>query len=660
MTTNSLRLSMVAGDTDKASTGGMAAARAAAERIERCLARLWQRPASRADVLELRKLGEQLVARMIPQPAVTRLAAEQGIAVSLADPDGLLPLELGFVGNQFLGLRHAIGRELSTHPPAVDCPTGQVRPLQGGIIADSQFNLLYAQYEAQDVCRLWRESGVFHEIEVLGSHVKLDEALDLIGRCDWLHVCGHAVPENDQRGWSFRDGRLLPEMLVSAGLKRVPKFVFAHACQSAPRCADGAGRWTDLFAELGTTHFLGTSVPIPDCGTFPFVETVYRRLLKGEPIGSAVLAGRQALAASQEPNGLLWACYLLFGDPGTRLWQPRVSAASEGARSIDRGAGWSPLPTPVVETPVAHCDICGQAIFTRHGIAETEPVSDSTPRTICRACARRSTPDVAHDERPAAVTERPPLSREITASPATCGHDRGPESLPSGWRDFAMRWTHTVNRFRTYRDPETGRDHAVRLVSVSELVTTGKTTGYRLELEDGTRPENWPRLLLDLRDEYAPSAPRPCSMGDLRGWLKVLPTGTDGANWVIALGAADGWEAEVLESVRSESWRLTETDSNWAVVLFDRTSKRFCLSDGDARVLAFRDLFDLETDGEKIRRAVDAIGRLRPLEVSLSVETLVRQFGLPESILVPAMRQAAEEFGLHLDDVPGYGWVISS
>jgi hypothetical protein len=246
-------------------------------------------------------------------------------------------------------------------------------------------------------------------------------------------------------------------------------------------------------------------------------------------------------------------------------------------------------------------------------------------------------------------------SSEISAT-AVCQ-----DTVPTtSWRDFSARWMQTVNRFQTYRDPTTGGRHAVRLVPFIDREWNESTTAYRLEDAGGLSPEHWPEILLSLSAAEASGTDRPQTINELNDRLKALGNAMEPRNRIICLGASMGWETEARESVKTVAWRSAVSGPNCSLVLVDLTARTFTLSDGDARAKAFHELFDLESDEEKIRRAVEAIGRLCPLEVSLSAKTLADQFRLSEPTILLAMRQAAEEFRLHLDDVPGYGWVISS
>jgi len=96
-----------------------------------------------------------------------------------------------------------------------------------------------------------------------------------------------------------------------------------------------------------------------------------------------------------------------------------------------------------------------------------------------------------------------------------------------------------------------------------------------------------------------------------------------------------------------------------SIVLLDLRIGKFRWRESDRRVQVFAELFDLETDDEKVVRTVKAIGDILPLETSLSGLTLAEELEMPMRIVVIAMRHAAQKYRLYLDDVPGFGWVIS-
>ncbi|MBM4077358.1 MAG: CHAT domain-containing protein, partial [Planctomycetes bacterium] len=308
-----------------------------------------------------------------------RLRFNHTFSLIVEDSTSSIPFEMAYTDDRFVGLTYPISRKWNSSRP----PLKKGRIQRGVILGDPQFNLLHALYEAMDVRRLWEQSSRFDKIEVLTSHITRNQALEAIENADWLHMCGHAVSWGSQRGWMFRDGMLLPSDLIRTLRRHGPQFVFAHACGSAERSNDSQETLKDAFRSQGCEHFIGTTVPIPDQRTMPFVVNVYRSLFAGKTIGEAVLDGRRSLATVDGSPSLLWACYSLFGDPTIRL--------------IEQGESSSKLnitPAVVQHTTLTEphrprwtCHVCGRGIETEHGIGRIEE-SVNPHQYVCRRCSR--------------------------------------------------------------------------------------------------------------------------------------------------------------------------------------------------------------------------------------------------------------------------------
>jgi hypothetical protein len=155
------------------------------------------------------------------------------------------------------------------------------------------------------------------------------------GNYDVMHFAGHAFFEPGEPG----KGGLLcadEEVLRGAdldGLSHLPALVFCNACEAARvrrlparRATRRATRWFasrrsvsgigEAFLTGGVANFLGTHWPVGDAAAFTFSGELYRRLLDGELLGEAVLAGRRKLFALPS---LDWADYVHYGNPDFRL-----------------------------------------------------------------------------------------------------------------------------------------------------------------------------------------------------------------------------------------------------------------------------------------------------------------------------------------------------
>ncbi len=328
---------------------------------------------NREDAEDLRSALETITAHLVSDEDQERLTnsadAHLTIRMDRSAPD--VPWELLRVGDEYLCERFAVGR-IHFEGDGAPCdagPTGDTA-IQFGVVSNPDFSLPGTVREADLLQRLCRPNdGVVTSVQ---SHrVTREQLLNSCETSDWLHFAGHATrDESGQLGWQLVDGHFGAADIATAGLSRWPRFVFAHACASAEpdSCDDGLASMAHAFLSAGVRHFLGTTVPVLDEPCREFAGTVYESILRHESIGIAVRTARRALRDAH--GNLLWATYVLYGDPTTILLPEPELEPDHGLR----------FPVP--------CTACGRPIRSRHGIA---PGNRSEP--ICRRCHRRTSGD---------------------------------------------------------------------------------------------------------------------------------------------------------------------------------------------------------------------------------------------------------------------------
>jgi molecular chaperone DnaK len=143
------------------------------------------------------------------------------------------------------------------------------------------------------------------------------------GRFGLLHFACHNRFDPDD-GSSIRlDSSFSPTFLATAvsdqTLARAAPVVFINACRSLGKVPsynklDG---WAEKFLRAGAAAFIGSLWDVSDGMAREFAQELYRRLAAGEPLGSAVMAGRRAVAA--EPGDPTWLAYAVYGDPQAKI-----------------------------------------------------------------------------------------------------------------------------------------------------------------------------------------------------------------------------------------------------------------------------------------------------------------------------------------------------
>ena len=127
-------------------------------------------------------------------------------------------------------------------------------------------------------------------------------------------------------------------------LEQLPALVVFNACESGrirrsrgkPRTRTGAAHplresagLAEVFLRNGVANYVGTWWPVADASALAFAEALYSGLLRGTPIGEAVVAGRAAVRGLKSID---WADYMHYGDPDFRLKRPGSSSTPRRAR----------------------------------------------------------------------------------------------------------------------------------------------------------------------------------------------------------------------------------------------------------------------------------------------------------------------------------------
>lgn len=207
---------------------------------------------------------------------------------------------------------------------------------------DPTENLEGARKEGKRIAELVHERmpGA-HVDEMRGPQARKRELMDCFssGAYDVVHYAGHAFfdPANRARSGILCYGNEVLSGADLASLPQLPSLVVFNACESARvRRAIGVEgvvetmdadpvRGTVSFAEAflsgGVANYLGTYWPVGDTAAAVFAETFYGLLLKGRPIGDALLEGRRAVRDAPQ-GGADWADYVFYGDPRFLLKTP--------------------------------------------------------------------------------------------------------------------------------------------------------------------------------------------------------------------------------------------------------------------------------------------------------------------------------------------------
>jgi len=185
---------------------------------------------------------------------------------------------------------------------------------------------------------------------------------------DIVHYAGHATYNADdpsRSGWLVKGGTVTAELLVKMkGIKPLPSLVFSNACQSSEvlewrvdeRSEETIFGLANAFLAAGVQHYIGTFWNILDEPGAHFAHTFYNELIGGGSVGKSMRTARDHVAKRYGEESIVWASYLLYGDPGFSYFpaekeerkpveKPSVEIDHEPDDLIEREPGGSPLQT---------------------------------------------------------------------------------------------------------------------------------------------------------------------------------------------------------------------------------------------------------------------------------------------------------------------------
>jgi tetratricopeptide (TPR) repeat protein len=166
---------------------------------------------------------------------------------------------------------------------------------------------------------------------------------------DIVHFAGHADynPQNaGESGWRLTGGSLkAKDVTKMAGTATMPALVFSNACQSArteqwilgEHFEDKIFGLANAFLLAGVRHYAGTFWEISDEPSSRFALEFYRYLLSGMTIGEAMRRSRLALIKQYGEETIIWASYVLYGDPCSNYREQIESPDVQKARETFRG-----------------------------------------------------------------------------------------------------------------------------------------------------------------------------------------------------------------------------------------------------------------------------------------------------------------------------------
>lgn len=304
--------------------------RSKASEVTGCLRRAAENGYSAGDLGNLEQMkeaGGDLYRELIPASLRGKLEDAAGGDLIVAMDARLvgLPWELLHDGKGFFCRRYRMGRVVSTPPSNRRVEKRRLTPPVSLLsVADPQGNLPAALDEAMAIRKMAIPLEGAVEAAFFTHKVRTADFLDGLRRFDVLHYAGHVTGDDSSLG--FVDGRCTAQQIRErAGRHPFPSLVFLNGCRSS--CGEfsmeqGQERAFDLassFLLAGSRHFIGSLWNVHDavaaCAGIRFFEG----FLSGRTVGAAFRDAQDHLAATFGELSMVWAGYLLYGDPGYRI-----------------------------------------------------------------------------------------------------------------------------------------------------------------------------------------------------------------------------------------------------------------------------------------------------------------------------------------------------
>jgi pimeloyl-ACP methyl ester carboxylesterase len=151
------------------------------------------------------------------------------------------------------------------------------------------------------------------------------------GKFDCVHFAGHAFfdpKDPGSAGLRCAGGEVLRGADLT-GISSLPFLIFMNACEAGRVRKEPATTMlndtlgvAETLLRGGIANYLSTYWPVDDIAAKDFACEFYVRLLKGDPLSAALLAGRQKVGVKNRD----WADFILYGDPGFVLKQPDAAS----------------------------------------------------------------------------------------------------------------------------------------------------------------------------------------------------------------------------------------------------------------------------------------------------------------------------------------------
>ncbi len=329
---------------------------------------------------QLKTTGFSLFEELLPHDIQKELIETpcESLVITIDDSLVHVPWELLHDGNTFLCRKFSMGRIIRSR---YKVPKKRMRslffPLKVLILCDPCRNLKNAYREGDCLRKELDQSSSLVHADLFNRKVDLHTIKECVRDYDIIHYAGHAdhLPENpSESGWLLEQGKFTPRDILDLSHNLpMPALVFSNACQTGR-----TEEWIDdgmynrkmfgmahAFLLSGVQHYIGTFWDVLDESSYTFSNAFYHNLIAGKSIGTALQKARETLIASYGEDAVLWASYVLYGDPDFRYFEADTAKATHAPGSPHEVYdGSAPLSAGAVRSLPPDRKTFGLTVFT--------------------------------------------------------------------------------------------------------------------------------------------------------------------------------------------------------------------------------------------------------------------------------------------------------
>jgi CHAT domain-containing protein len=298
---------------------------------------------------ELKTSGQLLYDSLLTAQAKKKLASTKSEHLIMIVDDHLvhIPWELLFDGNNFLCRRFNMGRLVRTSRRMSNSAVRKIqKPLKMLLVADPRNDLEDAYREGVSLRDELDKNLDIIEVDLRSSIVDAISVKGALRHYDILHYAGHAdydMNTPSDSGFLMDAGKLTASDIMNmTGPAPLPALVFSNACKSGHTDMRRVGEdyeteiygLANAFLLAGVQHYIGTFWDVQDEPSHYFAADFYKELIKGSMAGEAVKKARLGSIERYGEDTIIWASYMLYGDPTARYVEASMSGGADKTREV--------------------------------------------------------------------------------------------------------------------------------------------------------------------------------------------------------------------------------------------------------------------------------------------------------------------------------------